>query len=621
MSRSTHFESKARTARPFRRLLIVISALLLLLILFWGVRTSLYGYRAYRSAQALQVLVQPDFDINDLPKVQTALNQLATATAGLDDQITPLAPVLGRLTFLPGIGPSLAAGPELLRAGRELTAFGYDGVVALTPALNEQGSAATLDGLLAAIAASSDELNELRPAAEDAAAALVNLPIDQLPAGLAGEVAALQNVSELLPAALDMSPMLPELLGFERPVTYLILVQNNQELRSTGGFISGVGTLTLENGEPTQLNFQDSYNIFDENNEYAWAPEPMRRYMGIELLLLRDANWSPDFPQTAELASTLFTQDTGLEVDGVISIDLRAVQLIVEALGQIQVEGASQAITGANIEDQIKLFFEQPVPNDQTATESWWLQRKDFMPRLAEATLTRIESGNVNYASLMVKGLEALHEGAIQVWVKDDAETMTALAASGWDGGLHPVDGADFLFYSDTNVGYNKVDSVMERSLDYVVVWPDGADGRATATVTMTYRHPIDVPGHVCDPTPRYGDTYDDMSARCYFDYVRLYVPGGSTFIEAEGLEADSIKAARGEAGAQRFSGYFEMLPGSEHTVTFTYQLPATVTLDNYRLALVRQSGTGPLPVTLQAGDQALTTTVSARRMLWEPGE
>ncbi len=387
-------------------------------------------------------------------------------------------------------------------------------------------------------------------------------------------------------------------------MTYLLLVQNNHELRATGGFITAAGTLTLDRGVPTELSFSDSHHIFSEENEYSWRLEPMREHMGIELPLLRDANWSPHFPASAALASTIYAQDTGVQVDGVVTVDLRAVQLLVGALGQIQVEGVEYPITAENIEDQIKLFFDQPIEAEEFADIerkdqenvdewiTWWRQRKDFIPTLASEALRRLESGDVNYPLVMANVLQAMDEGAIQVWMKN-GEVASQLAAAGWDGGIAYRPDADYVYYTDTNMGYNKVDSVLERTLDYHVDWPEG-DGPATATATMTYRHPIAVEGHICDQSPRYGASYDEMAARCYFDYVRLHVPGGSRLLSVTGLETDSIISARSEKGTERFGGYFVMLPGTEHTVSFTYELPDHITPENYALTIQRQSGTKP---------------------------
>ncbi|MDQ3250315.1 MAG: DUF4012 domain-containing protein, partial [Chloroflexota bacterium] len=122
----------------------------------------------------------------------------------------------------------------------------------------------------------------------------------------------------LFDSGLRLGPALPSLLGLHEPKTYLILVQNNHELRATGGFISALGTLTLDKGRVAALDFTDSYNLYRDDAQYPLPPAPMQRYMGIPLLLLRDANWSPDLPTTAKLIRALYAQDTGVMIDGLV---------------------------------------------------------------------------------------------------------------------------------------------------------------------------------------------------------------------------------------------------------------------------------------------------------------
>ena len=88
----------------------------------------------------------------------------------------------------------------------------------------------------------------------------------------------------------------PQLLGMDRPRTYLVLALNEDELRPGGGFITGVGEIRVQAGKVITMTFRDSYAVDDFTQPYPDPPEPMRRYMGLDLLVLRDSNWSPDFP-------------------------------------------------------------------------------------------------------------------------------------------------------------------------------------------------------------------------------------------------------------------------------------------------------------------------------------
>jgi hypothetical protein len=206
----------------------------------------------------------------------------------------------------------------------------------------------------------------------------------------------------------------------------------------------------------------------------------------------------------------------------------------------------------------------------------------------------------------------------VQIWFADP-EAAALIASYGWDGALHPTPDADFLSLVDMNMGYNKVNAVLERSVDHRVQWPDGPTAPAQATVTVTYRHPLDVVDEQCVPVTDFDtlNSYTDMIARCYFGYVRLYVPRGSELIAIEGVEADSIVSQAGERGTQLFAGYFAMQPGTEHTVTFTYTLPPTITVDSYKLVVQRQAGIGPLPLAIAVDDTAFSLTLTDGRMVW----
>jgi hypothetical protein len=416
-----------------------------------------------------------------------------------------------------------------------------------------------------------------------------------------------------------LGPSLPWLLGMDGPRTYLVLVQNNHELRPTGGFIAAVGRVSVDKGRLTDLDFADSYQFYSEQSTYPPAPQPMRDHMAIELLVMRDANWSPDFPTSAQMARALYAQETGVQVDGIFTVDLNAVKLLVGALGALDVPGADEPITADNIEEQVIRFWEKPATSDNVISDGWdidwYTKRKDFVPAIAKAALERVQSG-ADYGALLAAAQAAMDARSIQGWV-NNPQVQGVLNAAHWDGGLQPVAGADFLAVVDTNMGYNKVDAAMQRALEYSVTWPQTAGEGALATVSITYTHPITTPDPGCNPAPHYGSTYADMIARCYFDYVRVYAPAGSELVTAKGVDGATITSRRGERGTQEFAGFFVLPPGGQQQVTFTYHLPAGLTPDNYRLILQRQSGTQPLPVLLNIGDVVQASTVSEGRLDW----
>jgi hypothetical protein len=607
-----------------RRILSVLLIAVLLLIGSFIIRISFQGWTMYQSATRILDLVRSDRSETQLPILSDEIQKIATAVEAIDNQFRPISPLLNMMDGITTFGSTVAAIPELLSAGSTMANVGSDALILLIPGILNSDNDARLAQLTDALAASGDDLSQLVPDAEAASILLNSIDTSGLPPSISERIGDVQTLGRLLPAGLSLAPQASSLLGFDGPKTYLLLVHNNHELRATGGFISAVGRLRIEDAQITEMDFVDSYEIYQRDGEYPPAPQPMQQYMNIPVMLFRDTNWSPDFPKSAELARSFYLQETGIDVDGVISIDMYAVEKLVHALGPLQIAGADQAVTGGNIVDFIKEVWARPleaeVEVEPKANSDWWSQRKEFMPALAGAALQKLESGDVNYPALAEAALVSLDQRSVQVWLSN-AEAAPLFSELGWDGALHPSENADFLALIDTNMGYNKVNSVIQPTIRYDVTWPNGDDKPAIATTTIDYLHPVESPDHVCNQSPRYGDSYDDMIERCYYDFVRLYVPAGSKLLDTEGLELDSVTSRRGENGTQVFTGWFVLPPGEKHSVSFSYELPPTITQDSYQLVVQRQSGTAGLPLKAKAGDKVVETVVESGRFEWQPAQ
>ncbi len=303
-------------------------------------------------------------------------------------------------------------------------------------------------------------------------ATLATVDARRCPIVLAPPLQAAPDLLALADVATQLGPQLPALLGMDRPKTYLVLVQNNHELRATGGFSAAIGRITLDQGKLTELDFADSYEVYRADGMYPPAPAAMQEYMNIPVLVMRDANWSPDLPTAAKVAEALYKSDIGIEIDGIVTVDLHAVRRIFSALGELQVAGFDDPITGENIEEQIVKLWERPAESDTAVggdtpetLGAWWLQRKEFIPRLADAALAKVQGGDADFLALGSALVGALRPSAPSRcgWTTRRPPTQS-LHAQGWDGALRPATGSDFLAVVDTNMGYNKVDAAIERS-------------------------------------------------------------------------------------------------------------------------------------------------------------
>ena len=207
-----------------------------------------------------------------------------------------------------------------------------------------------------------------------------------------------------------------------------------------------------------------------------------------------------------------------------------------------------------------------------------------------------------------------LNQGQLLIYFNNPAG-QAALEEGGLDGGVHPGT-SDYLYLVDSNVGFNKVDSVIQRSLTYQVNLSDL--NHPIGEVTLTYQH-TGTGDVACKQAISYGNgTYLDMQQRCYLDYWRIYVPGGSEILASNALPvpADAllngigwsgkVESMPGEASTQVFAGLL-MLPLSQSSqITVSYRLPHTIVqpedpnVYKYSLRVQVQAGLDGLPFKLQ---------------------
>jgi hypothetical protein len=339
--------------------------------------------------------------------------------------------------------------------------------------------------------------------------------------------------------------------------------------------------------------------------------------MGAEIWLVRDSNWSPDFGESSLVARALMAQDQGLATDGAVAIDMEAVRLLVGALGSLHIAGIAEPVTADNVIDWMKRSWEAPTATaamveEQTNVE-WWLRRKDFMGELVGAALAKMESGGsgLDVGALARAMLAMLDRRHLQIAV-DDPGLAKMLADRGWDGAIRPPANSDFLAVIDSNVGFNKANAAVQQQLAYrIEPVANGLD--AILQITYTHRAPVGAEP-LCDRTARYGDSYEALVFRCYWDYLRVYVPGGSELVDAAGL--NRVTAEAGERHTTVFAGDLVLHPGDQTTVILRYRLPPGLSDDPYRLVVRKQAGTYAVPLDVNTGVCRWQTDLAQDRLL-----
>ncbi len=389
----------------------------------------------------------------------------------------------------------------------------------------------------------------------------------------------LHDATKILGGSLPLIDMLPELLGFPKERTYLLLFQNNAETRATGGFIGNYGILTLKNGEIKTFKVDNIYNIDDKGKRIVVRPpQPFAKYFKTDRWYLRDSNWSPDFPESADKAAWFYQREGGKEkIDGVISTTPEVITSLMRFTGPIRIDDvtftADNFVTELQIEVE-KAYVAKGIPERQ---------RKDVIGQIGEEMKRRLFSMPKGQLFDVANALKLLaEEKHIMVYMTVPTEEAI-ITKLGWAGEIRPADG-DSLMVVDSNMAALKTDLVMDKNINYSV--REDKDGSLHATVELRYTN---------------NGTFTWYTTR-YRDWVRVYVPQGSVLDKYDGFMVKELSQEKGkvdvaqEHGKTVFAGYLIVEPKQTKLVRLEYTLPSRIVdqirKDNtYRLRVQKQSG------------------------------
>ena len=517
-------------------------------------RAMVHDVRAWRAETAFFVAQAPQFFW--MPYVGGDLKNLPRAANAIDKT-------------LDAVEPSLALYEKL------------------TPYLKTQSAGAALVTFSQNNAA---DISNARAAVQNALTQYANIVPREISPPTNALVENARTILRKWDASLRLLERAPVWLGADAPKKYLVLAQNNDELRATGGFITAVGVVQVNAGEINIEWFGDSLSADDLSLIHPPPPAPLQKYMWASQWLVRDANWYAHFPTSADVAQSMYAHDHGVRVDGVIATDMRLMPLLAQAVPGLELGGVP--LTRDNVIAEIKNNWKPLPPSDAMTAEWFSSDRKNFLGDLMRAVMARMSSGEISAAGLAQAFLRGLNGKAVQLYF-NDMDAQQAVMDAGWGGGIE-TGSADYLNVIDSNVGFNKVNARVTREIFYHVRLNENG---GNATVEITYHNPSRPESDACDLLRQHKDTtYASMEHSCYWNYVRVLAPRFAQFISAQGVSdagyADDIDAVTA------LGGYFILNRSSDARIQFHYTLPNTILQNNaYTLILQTQAGTAATPL------------------------
>lgn len=218
----------------------------------------------------------------------------------------------------------------------------------------------------------------------------------------------LKGAGKMTDAASRAVQLLPGMLGQNGPRNYLVIVQNNAELRSTGGIVGALALLHTQNGAITLVQ-QASASDFP-TFEKPVLPLPAATstlYGNITGEYIQDVTLTPRFPLSAALAGEMWERQFDTKVDGVLSMDPIALSYLLSATGPVSL-GTGDQLTSDNAV--------QTLLRDAYARYDDPTQQNEFFATAAAAVFTKVASGDVDPKVMVTALARAGEEDRVLVW-------------------------------------------------------------------------------------------------------------------------------------------------------------------------------------------------------------
>ena len=394
-----------------------------------------------------------------------------------------------------------------------------------------------------------------------------------------------QNFKNLLPTlkkntllGKGVVSILPDLISLSDRAKYLVLFQNNMELRGTGGFIGSYGIISFEKGKLYDFQVYDVYTADGALKGHVEPPAPIKNILGEAKWYLRDSNFDPDFPTSARRAEWFLKKSMNQDVSGTIAVNLETLKLLLSAIGPLELPDYDETINAGNLAERAQYHAEVNFFPGSTA-------KKEFLSSVADALFEKIKTADAkSLLSVSAALMSSLESSDTQVSVTSP-NSERILQTLGWNGGIEnkpcPTSPCydDYLYSVDSNFGVNKANFYITKDMNLEI--SVSKDGEPTHTLTTTWKNAA---------------TSNAWPAGSYKNYARLYLPPSSSLVEirvGENALSPSDYTVAEEHGRLVISYLVTVPINSLTTSTVVYTNRTQVKSGSfYTLYYQRQSGT-----------------------------
>lgn len=414
-------------------------------------------------------------------------------------------------------------------------------------------------------------------------------------------------VSETRKLVSDGRPILSKsswLLGKDKPRNYLIIFQNEGELRPSGGFWTAYATIKVDKGKVIPGPASNIYDLDDALSSTTPSPRIIKSYhINVPYLNLRDNNLSPDFPIDAQIFLDTFYKLTGkkTQYDAVIALDTNVLVDMVAVLGKLDTRvGTFTTQPDKRCDGCPKIIYDLEWISGRPRN---YIEknRKDFLAPLMSALLSNAMGAGKDYLPKLGQAFFAnVFEKHIMFYFPD-ADMQKAAVLANISGNITETPPeTDYIHLNDANFASAKSNIFITQKIKHEITT---TGGKIEHKFAVTYTNPSKASncnlekGDLCLNAPKYRNMF------------RLYTPIGSKLIKMTGSEVEPVLYE--ELGKQVFEGFYgdkyPLYAQSSNKVTIQYTTGVAPS-KNYNLLLQKQPGTKIIPYELFVNGKQVET-------------
>ena len=362
---------------------------------------------------------------------------------------------------------------------------------------------------------------------------------------------------------IEVIGVLPDLMGEKGTRSFLVILQDNNKLRPSGGILSAYAVFNIDKGVINLVKSGDVFNLDSTQTAYNEPPEFLGRYALSDNFYIKDAGYSADFTKSADSIYKLWKENPkSIPVDGIVVVDSHFINALLNVSGKVKVPDFGEVNSG-NVDQYLDIFF-MATGSEELADKK---QKGQVSVLLLEIMKKILASGAEKKSELLQLSVNEINSGHILFNSIDPG--IQAIAKKYKAAGRIEDFKGDYLYISTANIS---------------------ADINSDDTALSVIRNSSLKSKDILNELDIKFTNMSKNNESVFRNYIKIYLPSDAEILEYSNNLTDATIGT--EFNKSFLSGLVTVDPNSSTDIKIKYNEPLSG-FDNgkYRLLIQKQPG------------------------------